>query len=243
MGAIQLAPGVYIGGYDSLLSLSIPPPPYKIIVNCGLTGHFLSFLELRHTVSISSDVLIFLLDPRYSEADAKHDQLGLFAQFLEVHGRRLQNYVYHYYKNNPNASGLVESLPWLIDEMSPVFNGPLVQAYFQFNRLVKLLRHVDQRQVQFLIVGDNPQLCYGLAVLYFMDNYLFNTENCLRIISQAVGHEVGFNGGHYDDLIIADSLGKFYVENQRSKMSGMSCKRPVEDDETSRKRPMNGVYN
>lgn len=245
MGAIQLAPDLFVGGYDALLALATAPL-WRIIVNCGLTFHFLLFLELRHTILILLEVLMFSLDPRFSDADANIDLHGLYLTFINTYGKRLQNYLGHYYHNNPHAQLMVHLLPWPVEQMSPILNGPLTQAFFQFNRLVKLLRLVDHRGVEVLIVGDNLQLAYGLAVLYFMDNYSFNLANLMRVISQQVGYPVTFDGTHYDDLIITDSLQKFYAENSLIKQQlvvGTSrCKRGVDDEEEcAAKRRMN-VY-
>ncbi|CAN3358398.1 hypothetical protein DICA1_E29316 [Diutina catenulata] len=250
MSAIQLAPDLWVGGYEALLAQpGSPPPPadWKIIVNCGSTSHFLSYLELRHTIGISSDVLMFSLDPRYSDADARHDVHGLFSQFIHTYGKRLQNYLYHYYRSNPARRQLVHDSPsGLFGDMSPIMNGALTSAFFNFNRLVKLIRMVNLSGSAVLIVGDNPSLVYGLAVSYFMDNYSFNMQNCLRIISQKVGVPVRFDGRHYDDMIIADNLQKFYSENLGIKEShtlANSCKRGVDDDEERPHKRHMDVYN
>lgn len=230
---LQLAPGIFLGLFDVLLDRKFADS-VKVIVNCGATAGFLDFLDGSQPV-ISSDVVVLNLDPTTSALDAAYKQFHL--RFNRV----LQNYLSFFYSHNKDASFLINSnyqnAQLAFD--SPTMNGVPLKLLFNINRLLKLIKHVSP-SVGFVFVAEKFGAChhsngllFALAILFLMDSYNYNFEASYRFLQNIlppplpVYPENGvfaepaelLNPNLYDDMLLIDSLKKFYVENQKIKQS------------------------
>lgn len=233
----QLAPGVFVGNYDTLLDQEfLDSANAKVIVNCGLTDQFLQFVDVLQPV-ISSDVIVLNLDPNVSKEDAA------FKDFHSRFNRILQNYLAFFYSYNDNVKYYInsnyEDAKLAFD--SPTMNGmPIIKLLFNINRLLKLIRNVNS-SVGVLFVsrycGQNHYsngVLHSLAILYLMDHYNYNFEASYRYLASSYPQLHGmannfmdtlgaapelFNFNHYEDVLLIDSLKKFYSENRKIKQN------------------------
>lgn len=193
----------------------------KVVVNCGLTEQFLNFIDESQPV-ISSDVIVLNLDPNTS-----HDH-GAFQEFHARYNRVLQNYLAFFYKYNQNVLFFVNSTyqDSKLAFDSPTLNGVPLKLLFNVNRLLKLIKNINLG-VNFLFVAEHFEkqhlsngLLYSLAILYLMDNYNYNFDASLKYLQSCLVMHHGcslFCHNHYDDMLLIDSLKKFYKENSRIK--------------------------
>lgn len=229
---VQLAPEVFVAGYDILLDRKfLDSANIKVIVNCGLTDQFLQFLDLQQP-TISTDVIVLNLDPNISQ------QEPAFKEFHLRFNRILQNYLAFFYSYNENVNYFINSnyQNASLSFESPTMNGmPIIKLLFNINRLLKLIKNVNT-SVGVLFVSKyyghehySNGVLYALAILYLMDHYNYNFESCYRYISSSLPQkeENGpktpnngpqlFNFNHYEDVLLIDSLKKFYGENRKIK--------------------------
>lgn len=228
----QLAPEVFVAGYDTLLDQKfLDSVNIKVIVNCGLTDQFLQFLDLQQP-ALSTDVIVLNLDPNISHEDPA------FKEFHLRFNRILQNYLAFFYSYNENVKYFINSnyQNSRLAFESPTMNGmPIIKLLFNINRLLKLIKNVNT-SVGVLFVskyyGHNHYsngILYALAILYLMDHYDYNFESGYRYVSSALsqGKENDdhtpspelFNFNHYEDVLLIDSLKKFYGENRKIKQA------------------------
>lgn len=229
----QLAPEVFVAGYETLLDHKfLNAANIKVIVNCGLTDLFLQFLDSQQPV-ISTDIIVLNLDPNVSQEDPA------FQKFHFRFNRILQNYLAFFYSYNENVNYFINSnyqKAKLLFE-SPTMNGmPIIKLLFNINRLLKLIKNVNT-SVGVLFVakyyGHNHYsngILHSLAILYLMDHYDYNFESGHRYLSAGLSHKKGgdlnmshpgpelFNFNHYEDVLLIDSLKKFYAENRKIKL-------------------------
>lgn len=229
---VQLAPEVFVAGYDALLDRNfLDSANIKVIVNCGLTDHFLQFLDLQQPV-ISTDVIVLNLDPNISQ------QEPAFKEFHLRFNRILQNYLAFFYSYNDNVKYFINSnyQNSKLTFDSPTMNGmPIIKLLFNINRLLKLIKNVNS-MVGVVFVSkyyghdhySNGTL-YALAILYLMDHYNYNFESGHRYVSsllpqreENVPHSSNnspqlFSFNRYEDVLLIDSLKKFYTENRKIK--------------------------
>lgn len=229
---IQLAPGVFLGSYGSLLDQDfLNAANIKVLVNCGVTGRFLQFLD-KMLPAISSDVIVLNLDPSTSDSDETYKEFH--ARFNKI----LQNYLAFFYTYNDNARFFVNSNFQSADLsfVSPTMNGVPLRLLFNINRLLKLIRNVNPT-VGFLFMSESfghqylsNGLLYSLSILYLMDSYNYNFDASCKYLKSLLQQPGGafstdvnlFNINHYDDVLLIDSLKKFYSENLKIKNSERS---------------------
>ncbi|CAK9436051.1 uncharacterized protein LODBEIA_P06090 [Lodderomyces beijingensis] len=220
--AQEICPGIWLGPYTSLNnggSRAAPEPSFiarnkvKMIINCGSTLKFLDKVAHDPHVTISSEVIILSLDP------AVHHQRERIGEFTDKFNRILQNYLSSFYTNNANAAKLVHRLPQshtLNTITSPLFSGSNLKIqFFKVVRLISLFRTIFNQDLQILIVSEtgNLNLSTGLCVAYLMDHYKYNLANCFRLLRSKRPTVGELKSNYYDDLLIIESLKKFYSEN------------------------------
>ncbi|GEQ68348.1 hypothetical protein JCM33374_g2016 [Metschnikowia sp. JCM 33374] len=238
--AVNLAPGVVIAGYSTMLNPSVMSEA-KVVVNCGSTQKFLSFLDEAQPV-ISSDIIVLNLDPSTLSTDEP------YKEFHTRFNRVLQNYLAFFYSYNKNVQFFINSnyqnCKLCLD--SPTMNGVPLRSLFNINRLLKLIKNVNG-SAGFLFLSDNfgshhhsNSLLYALSISYLMDNYNYNFDASYRFLQSLIppspimtamawtmpGVPELLNPNHYDDVLLIDSLKKFYVENTKIKQeeSGVMTK-------------------
>lgn len=227
---IQLAPGVFLGSYSSLLDREfLEHKNVKVVVNCGSTARFLNFLDLQQPI-LSSDVIVLNLDPSTSSAEEA------YKEFHSRFNRVLQNYLAFFYSYNTEVKYYInsnyEGAKLAFD--SPTMNGMPIKLLFNINRLLRLIRNVNT-SVDVLYVSEHfglqhhsNGLLFALAILYLMDSYSYNFESSYKYLLSLLPHSLAndnygtapqdlFNFTHYDDVLLIDSLRKFYTENCRIK--------------------------
>ncbi|OBA23184.1 hypothetical protein METBIDRAFT_29710 [Metschnikowia bicuspidata var. bicuspidata NRRL YB-4993] len=258
--AINLAPGVVLAGHASMLDTAIMSD-VKVVVNCGSTSNFLRFLDEYQPV-VSSDIIVLNLDPYASSADPP------YMDFHSRFNRVLQNYLAFFYSYNKDVQFFInsnyENSKLSLD--SPTMNGVPLRLLFNINRLLKLIKNVNGTAGFLFVSGHfgllhhSNALLYALAMLYLMDNYNYNFEASYRFLQSLLPPPGGasatpslfpvapdlFNPNHYDDVLLIDSLKKFYVENGKIKQSesgvmtrNFKLKRSIESlDSVSTMRPV-----
>lgn len=230
---VQLAPGVFLGSYTSLLNREFREQNnVKVVVNCGSTALFLHFLDLQQP-TLSSDVIVLNLDPSTSSSDVA------YKEFHHRFNRVLQNYLSFFYNYNKEVKYYInsnyEDAKLAFD--SPTMNGMPIKLLFNINRLLKLIKNVNT-SVDVLFVSEffglqhhSNGLLFALAILYLMDSYNYNFESSYKYLTSLLPHLLAngngmsfatapqdlFNFTHYDDVLLIDSLRKFYTENCRIK--------------------------
>lgn len=232
---VQLAPSVFLGSYGTLLNHDfIDTWNVKVIVNCGSTGLFLQFFDSQQP-TLSSDIIVLNLDPYTLSTDAA---------FKEFHGRFnriLQNYLAFFYSYNEDVKYYINSNfeDAKLSFDSPTMNGMPLKLLFNINRLLKLIKNVNN-SAGFLFISENfglqhhaNGLLFALAILYLMDSYSYNLDSSYKylisllpftssdagdtmIVKNTAPQDL-FNFTHYDDVLLIDSLKKFYTENSKIK--------------------------
>lgn len=228
----QLAPGFLLGNFDVLLNQQLcNASNIKVVVNCGSTRCFLEFLNSQQPV-LSSDIIVLSLDPGTSTGEEA------YTQFHQLFNRILQNYLAFFYEYNANVRYYINSNlnNAKLSFESPIINGNPLKSLFNINRLLKLITNVNTGAgVVFLSEHFGHQhhsnsLIYALAILFLMDRYNYNFEASSRFLSTItlsgldqsnslnpfLGPQL-FNSQYYDDVLLIDSLKKFYQENSKIK--------------------------
>lgn len=220
--AAQLAPGIFVGGFDALLSQPLfNSENVKVVVNCGSTKRFLEFLHSRQP-ALSSDIIVLSLDPSTSVDEAA------YTEFHQLFNRILQNYLAFFYEYNSNVKYYINSNldnAKLLFEL-PIINGNPLKLLFNINRLLKLITNVNTGASVVFVSEHFGQhhhansLIYALGILFLMDRYNYNFEASLRYLASVILQKppnVLFNSQFYDDLLLIDSLKKFSQENSKIK--------------------------
>lgn len=229
----QLAPGVFLGSYSTLLNHELLDLcNVKVVVNCGCTSPFLEFIDRQQPI-LSSDVIVLNLDPYILTGD------DAYREFHRRYNRILQNYLSSFYDYNNDVKYYInsnfEGARLAFD--SPTMNGMPLKLLFNINRLLKLIRNVNT-SVGVVFISENfgrlhlsNGLLFALAILYLMDCYGYNYESSYKYLQSLLPRQYSgqamfdakpyplFNCSHYDDVLLTDSLKKFYTENTRIKQS------------------------
>lgn len=220
----ELTPGVFVGSYSSLLDQEfLDRTNIKVIVNCGSSLRFIEFLDLQLPI-ISSDVVVLNLDLSLPT------NLAIFNEIHERFNKVLQHYLSFFYQHNTNIHYFINSNlnNAELKFRSPTINGNPLKLLFNINRLLKLMTNINRSAgVIFLSYNFDHQspsnsLLYTLSLLFLMDKYNLNLEASSKYLKSLViplgDIEIRlFNCKHYDDVLLVDSLKKFYTENQKIK--------------------------
>lgn len=234
---VQLAPGVFLGSYGTLLNRDfLDLSNVKVIVNCGSTKLFLHYIDTQQPV-LSSDIIVLNLDPYTLNTDEA------FKEFHARFNRILQNYLAFFYNYNEDVKYYINSNfeDAKLTFESPTMNGMPLKLLFNINRLLKLIKNVNTSAgVVFISEFYGQQnlangLLYALAILYLMDSYSYNFESSYKYLlsilpctSSDASGVMGFRApspqdlfhfSHYDDVLLIDSLKKFYTENCKIKQN------------------------
>lgn len=220
--ASEISPLVWLGSYTVLSQQQfLDAKNIKVIINCSPTSTFLKELNASG-MNMSSDLVILLLDPSFDTGRVKDDEMPLLDEYVNRFNRILQNYINFFYNLNPEVNNLVHKSPQNkpLSIGSPILTGNLKEQFFNINRLVKLLRNVNN-SIGTLIVSPNgnAQLSTGLAMSYLMDNYNFNFDASYTNIKITRPLVAPLNYQYYEDLLIIENLKKFYHENTSIKQT------------------------
>lgn len=220
--ATEISPGIWLGPYETLGQQQfMDANNIKMIINCSTTRPFLGALNASG-MNMSSDLIVLVLDPAFDADDGQGDGRVL-NEYVNRFTRVLQNYVSFFYDSNPHVHNLIHQFPQNrpLCLTSPILTGNLKQQFFNVNRLLKLMKNLNDSIGTLIVSPDgNTPLSTGLAMSYLMDNYNFNFDASytnLRITRPLV---VPFNYQYYDDLLIVENLKKFYQENTQIKQNG-----------------------
>ncbi|KAL7663330.1 Uncharacterized protein ABC855_g4059 [[Candida] zeylanoides] len=216
----EIAPSVWSGSYACLSDHFLHTRNIKVIVNCSQTFEFFTELE-SSGLAISSDMVVLSLDPSFSlDAFEPSVQTHLSKQIVRFN-RVLQNYLQHFYVANPKQviHQSYNNQPLAIS--SPVLTGGLLQnSLFQINRLIKLIKNVNT-SVEVLVVSRDGcnSLTTATCVSYLMDSYNLDLRASFKQLQLRNPKVPPFNVNYYEDLIIVESLRKFYTENATIKQA------------------------
>lgn len=218
----ELTPGVFLGSFASLLDNEfLYNANIKIIVNCGFSDSFIDFLDSQLPV-LSSDVVVLNLDLSLSS------DLQTYQEIHRRFNRILQHYLSFFYQSNKKINFFINSNlnNAVLRFESPTINGNPLRLFFNINRLLKLITNInDSAGILFLshkfdINHPSNSLLHALALLFLMDKYSFNLEASIKHLQPLITPENCtimpelFRCNHYDDVLLVDSLKKFYAENQ-----------------------------
>lgn len=214
--AQEIAPQVWLGSFAALREQSfLEQHGIKVIINCTPTYCFLNELN-RSNINISTDMIMLLLDLSFDTNKFSPDELWLLDGYIERFGRILQNYLHFFYHENPMAPNLIHSFPQgkSFSLSSPVLTGNLKMQLFNINRLLKLLRNVNDT-IGVIVVsadGDAP-LSSAVAISYLMDSYNINLAGSICNLMACRPLIKEFNPQFYEELYIIENLKMFYHEN------------------------------
>lgn len=236
--AQEIAPSVWLGPHECLSSgFMNTHDDVKIVINCGDTCTFLGVLD---SVPLSSDVMVLSLDPGFLDERANtSDRAAQLTQFVTQFNRILQNYLTHFYTNNPESVNLIHDLPQnnQLALSSPILAGNLQAHFFNLTRLIKLFKTINPL-CQILVVSEtgNMSISTALCIAYLMDTYNYNIESAFRFLTNARPSVRPLNYNFYDDLLMIESLKKFAAENRtlKEKKPGLlmaNCKLKRRQDE------------
>lgn len=219
----EIAPSVWCGSFLCLSSHFIHSRNIKIIVNCSPTLEFFSELELT---SLSSDIVVLSLDPSFTIGNYNVNIQHHLNKEISKFNRILQNYINHFYLLNPSATNVIHKLfnNQPLQFQSPILSGGFLQnLLFQINRFIKLLKNINN-SVEVLIVSKEGYnlLSTAISVSYLMDSYNFNLGASIKHLQLRNPKIMPLNSNFYDDLIIIESLKKFYKENREIKDNSAS---------------------
>lgn len=220
--ASEISPSVWLGSY-SLLSQQqfLDAKNIKVIINCSATCTFLKELGASG-MNMSSDLVILLLDPSFDAGRVTSDEMPLLDDYMSRFNRILQNYINFFYNLNPQANNLIHKFPQNkpLSISSPILTGNLKEQFFNINRLLKLLKNVNDSIGTLIVSPDgNSKLSTGLTMSYLMDNYNFNFDASYTNLKITRPLIVPFNYQYYNDLLIIENLKKFYLENSSIKQT------------------------
>lgn len=225
---VCLSPEVFLGSYDALCDNDFRQNTnLKVIVNCGNTASFLKFLDQQQPI-LPSDVAVLNFDLGILS------ELVAFNEFHSRFNRILQHYLAFFYRHNRNIHYYINSNlgDSSLSLKSPTINGNPLKLLFSLNRLLKLMRNVNNSAGIILVsekfdeAHPSNSLVHALAILCLMDTYGYNFDASCHILNiklSSVFHErynaLLFNRQHYDDVLLIDSLKKFFLENQKIKQA------------------------
>lgn len=220
--ASEISPSVWLGSY-SLLSQQqfLDAKNIKVIINCSATCTFLKELGASG-MNMSSDLVILLLDPSFDAGRVTSDEMPLLDDYMSRFNRILQNYINFFYNLNPQANNLIHKFPQNkpLSISSPILTGNLKEQFFNINRLLKLLKNVNDSIGTLIVSPDgNSKLSTALTMSYLMDNYNFNFDASYTNLKITRPLIVPFNYQYYNDLLIIENLKKFYLENSSIKQT------------------------
>ena len=220
--ASEISPSVWLGSY-SLLSQQqfLDAKNIKVIINCSATCTFLKELGASG-MNMSSDLVILLLDPSFDAGRVTSDEMPLLDDYMSRFNRNLQNYINFFYNLNTPANNLIHKFPQNkpLSISSPILTGNLKEQFFNINRLLKLLKNVNDSIGTLIVSPDgNSKLSTGLTMSYLMDNYNFNFDASYTNLKITRPLIVPFNYQYYNDLLIIENLKKFYLENSSIKQT------------------------
>lgn len=214
--ATEISPSVWLGSYGTLSQQQfVDANNIKVIINCRETCGFLEALNASG-MNVSSDMIVLLLDPSFDAATVAGDEREMLAEYESRFGRVLLNYINFFYDSNPHANNLVHQLPQngSLCLSSPILRGNLKQQLFNINRLLRLMRNVNDTIGTLIVSHDgNSLLSTAVAMSYLMDNYNFNFDASYTNLRIARPLVLPLNFQYYDDLLIVENLKRFYQEN------------------------------
>lgn len=212
----EVAPSIYLGSYNLFNNPELfSSKNFKIIINCSPTYRFLNILE-ESRAAISSNVIILSLDLSFSINKFNEDEKGLLTHYVDKFNRILQNYFNFFFKYNPNGNNMVHKMPdnKEFNLNSPILTGNLKHHLFNINRLIKLIKNIDDSvDVLILSADGNSQISTALAMSYLMDSYNYDLNTSFNNILAKRSSIRNLNPNYYDDLLVIESLKKFYLEN------------------------------
>ncbi|EDK39052.2 hypothetical protein PGUG_03150 [Meyerozyma guilliermondii ATCC 6260] len=215
----EFAPGMWLGTYQSFESVAMTRHNFKLVINCSPTYKFLAHLE-NSNMAISSDVIMVSLDPGFSTDNFSPDESERLMEYITRLNRVLQNYIGHFYGLNSRAHNLIHPMPngRPFSMSSPVLSGSLKPHLFSLNRLIKLLRHVDDTIEVAIVSSENfNSVATGLAMSYLMDHYGLNYgASYNRLVARTDG-VCPLNPSFYDDLLVIEAVRQFSTENNAIK--------------------------
>ncbi|RLV83572.1 hypothetical protein JA9_004750 [Meyerozyma sp. JA9] len=238
----EFAPGMWLGTYQSFESAAMARHNFKLVINCSPTYKFLAHLE-NSNMAISSDVIMVSLDPGFSTDKFSPDESERLMEYVTRLNRVLQNYIGHFYGLHSRAHSLIHPMPngRPFTMSSPVLSGGLKPHLFSLNRLIKLLRHVDDT-IEVAIVSSEKcsSVATGLAMSYLMDHYGLNFTASYNHLVAKTDLVTPLNPSFYDDLLVIEAVRQFNTENcaikHGSSVLTTHCKlkRKNDDDELYR---------
>lgn len=200
---IEISPNFHIGNYHSLQSID----SINIIINCGNTVDFLNYLD-HAQISIPSNIQLLSLDPC-------HIATSDTSEFIKVYKKRLINYInsFYYLANKINFNFDFELFN------NPILSGSNLKANFlNLINLINLFK-LNNLNTKVLVVSPNGQsnLVIGLASCYLINTYNYSMHSSLNFLNK-IDPNLLLNFSYYDDLLIVESLKKFYQENGLRKL-------------------------
>ena len=218
----EVAPSVWAGAYSCLNNHFLHSRNIKIIVNCSPTFQFIRELEASE-LQVSLDMLILLFDPLFLTDNLTAEEQSLLSKSVAKYNRVLQNYIAHFYvlSSTPVIHKLANGHDLAIP--SPILSGNLKNLLFAINRLIKLLRNINN-SVEILILSreDNGNgLQTAVSLLYLMDSYGLTFETSFNHLQMRNPKIAQLNSSYYEDLLIIENLRKFYIENNEIKSSNV----------------------
>ncbi|CUM52845.1 unnamed protein product [Debaryomyces fabryi] len=220
--ASEISPSVWLGSYSVLSQQPfLDAKNIKVIINCSPTCKFLKELSASG-MSMSSDLVILLLDPPFDSGKVTDDEMPLLNDYMSRFNRILQNYISFFYNLNPEVNNLIHKFPQNkpLNISSPILTGNLKEQFFNINRLLKLLKNMNNSIGTLIVSPDgNSQLSTGVAMSYLMDNYNFNFDASYTNLKITRPLIIPLNYQYYDDLLIIENLKKFYQENTSIKQT------------------------
>lgn len=238
----EFAPGMWLGTYQLFELAAMARHNFKLVINCSPTYKFLAHLE-NSNMAISSDVIMVSLDPGFSTDKFSPDELERLMEYVARLNRVLQNYIGHFYGLHSRAHSLIHPMPngRPFTMLLPVLSGGLKPHLFSLNRLIKLLRHVDDTIEVAIVLSEKGSLvATGLAMSYLMDHYGLNFTASYNHLVAKTDLVTPLNPSFYDDLLVIEAVRQFNTENcaikHGSSVLTTHCKlkRKNDDDELYR---------
>ncbi|CCE80299.1 Piso0_003412 [Millerozyma farinosa CBS 7064] len=214
--ANSIAPNVWLGSYSVMWNWQFfDANNIKVLINCANTYEFMGAMQ-RSGIPIGSDTIVLSLDPWFNEDGLSESERQTMGEYYAQFNRTLQNYLSFFYHYNPNVGTLIHQLPQgaKLSINSPILAGNLKENLFNVNRMLKLLRVINPSiGVAILSPDGNSALSTAVAMSFYMDTYNFNFDASFRNLKSIRPSIHTLNYQFYDDLIIMESLKKFYQEN------------------------------
>lgn len=214
---------------------------FKILINCLPTIEFLKSVRDNELI-ISSDIIIVSIDLNFNYNELNSEDRMMIDEFHSRYNKILQNFINYFVIYNKNFRQLINKLPnnLSFDFKSPILTGNLRNNLFKIIRLINLIKIMND-SIDILITGSSQEnISKSLMIGYLMDNYNYNLNNCVNYLQMKIN--LNFNMNFYNDLLILESLKKFYIENNDIKLGSeilyynKTRKRGVEEEDGDRKR-------